>query len=87
MVGAMTRAMLHARLPLIGRADELAVLLGLLHDHEQVLLTLTGPGGSGKTRLAMAVAQAERDAYAGGVWLVELASMPSPMRWPISACC
>jgi len=39
------------------------------------LLTLTGPGGCGKTRLAMQVAADLLDAFSDGVWLIELASL------------
>ena len=42
------------------------------------LLTLTGTGGTGKTRLAIAGANAVLDAYPGGVWLVELAAVRQP---------
>ncbi len=40
------------------------------------LLTLTGGAGSGKTRLALALADAVHDAYRDGVWLVESAILP-----------
>ena len=39
------------------------------------LLTLTGPGGCGKTRLALKVAEELNDAFGDGVWLIELASL------------
>ena len=42
------------------------------------ILTLTGPGGSGKTRLALEVARDLVGAYADGVWLVELARLSEP---------
>ena len=50
------------------------------------LLTLTGSGGSGKTRLALEVARDLVGAYPDGVWLVELAGLSEviwcPRRWP-----
>jgi predicted ATPase/transcriptional regulator with XRE-family HTH domain len=60
----------------IGRTLELAHLSDLLAQHR--LVTLTGPGGSGKTRLAFQVAGALRDRYPDGVWLVELAALTDP---------
>ena len=42
--------------PLVGRGDEVADIQGLITQHGVRLLTLTGPGGTGKTRLALAVA-------------------------------
>ena len=46
------------------------------------LLTLTGVGGSGKTRLALEVARGLIDAYPDGVWLVELAPLPEETLVP-----
>ncbi|MFY9927713.1 MAG: AAA family ATPase [Streptosporangiaceae bacterium] len=46
------------------------------------LVTLTGPGGAGKTRLAVEAARAELDATCDGVWLVELAPVSDPAEVP-----
>lgn len=60
----------------IGRENEIAEVGSLLqHTH---LLTLTGAGGSGKTRLALAAASGLLDRYPDGVWLIELASLSDP---------
>ena len=45
---------------------------------EDRLITLTGAGGVGKTRLALAVAGEALDRFPGGVWLVELAGRGPP---------
>ncbi len=68
---------LPARLsPLVGRQSELrAVLHALSHAR---LLTLTGPGGTGKTRLALAAAAAATASFPAGVCWVELASVDDP---------
>jgi hypothetical protein len=57
----------------IGRKKELAAVKGLLAG--QLLLTLTGPGGSGKTRLALAVALEVVEGFEDGAWWVGLASL------------
>ena len=62
--------------PFIGRERELREVSDLLDNSR--LLTLTGPGGTGKTRLAQQVAVERLDAYADGAWLVELAPLADP---------
>jgi predicted ATPase len=62
--------------PFLGRQRELAEVLDLLRSSR--MLTLTGPGGTGKTRLgAQAAAEAAED-FPGGVWWVSLAALPDP---------
>lgn len=58
---------------LIGREREVASILTRLSDPRVRLLTLTGPGGIGKTRLAVEVALAARPNFSGGVCFVSLA--------------
>jgi non-specific serine/threonine protein kinase len=57
----------------IGRQSEIAAVKQLLAEYR--LLTLTGPGGCGKTRLALRVGSELDGSYPDGVWLVELASL------------
>lgn len=58
--------------PFVGRVDELARITGRLDDPACRLLVLTGPGGVGKTRLALQAAAERLEAFADGVWLVRL---------------
>jgi predicted ATPase/DNA-binding SARP family transcriptional activator len=60
----------------VGRDADVERLDGLLDEHR--LLTLIGPGGAGKTRLASEVAGRRQDRAADGVWIVELAAIGDP---------
>jgi len=58
-----------------GREEECAQAIGALRDPQTRLVTLTGPGGAGKTRLAGEVAKAARDAFRGPILFVPLADL------------
>src|SRR5258706_1688728 len=60
----------------VGREQEIAQLKELVATNR--LVTLTGAGGAGKTRLALEVATQVVESYPDGVWLVELASLSDP---------
>jgi predicted ATPase len=64
----------------VGRAGPVRDVAGLLEEHR--LVTLTGPGGVGKTRLADQVARRVADRFADGTWLVELAPVYDPAQVP-----
>src|SRR6266487_2343031 len=65
--------------PLIGREHEVATLGQLLRREDVHLVTLTGPGGTGKTRLALQTASELRDVFVDGICLVSLAPINDPM--------
>jgi predicted ATPase/transcriptional regulator with XRE-family HTH domain len=64
--------------PFIGRDPELTALGKLLSDPQCSLITIAGPGGIGKTRLAIQAAQHIQDLFPDGIWFVPLASLNSP---------
>jgi predicted ATPase/DNA-binding SARP family transcriptional activator len=64
--------------PFVGREHELADLVDLMRSGRRRLVTLTGPGGSGKTRLALEAARRVAGDYDDGVWWVPLESLDEP---------
>ena len=68
----------------VGRENELAELLRLLASPTSRLVTLLGPGGVGKTRLALEAAAAVEPAFLNGVWLAQLAGVDNPAALPWS---
>ncbi len=70
------------RTSLIGRDRLVSDVITVLKDHIGRIVTLTGPGGVGKTRLAIEVAGKVDDAFADGVWFVPLAPVNHPSLVP-----
>ena len=66
------------RTPFLGRVDELAEISALLRGAGARLVTLTGAGGSGKTRLALQAAQACAEEHRDGAWFVGFADVTDP---------
>ena len=64
--------------PFLGRAAEVAEVTTLMAREDVRLLTLTGPGGTGKTRLALQAAAELADRYRDGVWWVSLGALRDP---------
>jgi predicted ATPase/class 3 adenylate cyclase len=64
--------------PLLGRAREVAELTSLVRRDDVRLVTLTGTGGTGKTRLGQQVAAELADTFPDGVWFVRLARVSDP---------
>jgi predicted ATPase len=67
---------------LVGRDQDTASLRQLLLVPDGRLLTLTGVGGCGKTRLALSVAASVIGSFRDGVWLVALAPLVDPLLVP-----
>ncbi|PZS32099.1 MAG: ATPase, partial [Pseudonocardiales bacterium] len=63
--------------PFVGRVAERAALTEALHEHR--LVTAVGPGGVGKTRLALSVAADVTDRFADGVWYADLVPVTDPL--------
>ena len=63
---------------LVGREAEIAHISAMIERDGARLVTLTGPGGTGKTRLALAVAAEALDTFPDGVWFVDLAPLTDP---------
>lgn len=70
------------RTPLIGRAAERRLARELLLDGAAPLVTLTGPGGAGKTRLALSIAHDVASGFADGAAWVDLAPLSDPALLP-----
>ncbi len=77
------RRMEPGRVPIVGRQVELVAIDRLLRGHERcTLITLTGPGGAGKSRLADEVARTLGGAFPDGVWTVPLGGVREPSEIP-----
>ncbi len=68
--------------PFIGRQEELAFLNSLIKDPDVRLITILGPGGMGKSRLAIQTGLTQIDQFSNGVFIVELAPLNDPVNIP-----
>lgn len=66
---------------LVGRSEEMSALVGLAEDPSQRLITLTGPGGIGKTRLAIETAHRIQESFGGAVHYVSLVNLSKVDDW------
>jgi predicted ATPase len=64
--------------PLIGRKKELVDVIRLLAVDRARVVTITGPGGTGKTRFSIAAASEVTEAFADGTWFVDLSAVRDP---------
>ncbi len=64
--------------PLVGREQEITTLLALVATPGNRLITLTGPGGAGKTRLVIQLARLAAEQFPAGVWLIPLSTVTDP---------
>jgi predicted ATPase/class 3 adenylate cyclase len=68
--------------PIIGREADVALVQKLLKREDARLVTITGPGGVGKTRLSVAIGASLADDFPDGVYFVELAAVTDPQLVP-----
>lgn len=69
-----------AQTTFVGRCAEIETLQTFLLDPQQRLITVLGPGGVGKTRLALAAAERSASAFPGGAALIELSALSHPQQ-------
>ena len=68
--------------PFLGREEQIARVVDVLCREDVRLLTITGPGGVGKTRLALQAAANRLEDFPNGVWFVDLSSLTDPALVP-----